>query len=133
MPMRWPFRKSVQRPAVVIPLDRRAPYHAVWLNTEPNQPSPGMDAYAYATLGLVPFSPIGPAIGVRGISAPTQPKQDYFLQTVTAQGIPLIAGNIQGERLFDPNIPGNGYTDPFTGINNVPYPKYDIAPAGEAI
>ncbi len=130
--MGWFSRKK--KPAVVIPLDRRSPFHAVWLRQNANLPTPGMDSYAYATLGLTPTPPVGNAISVRGPGMnPAQPQQVYAAQTLTTQGVPLIAGQIFGSPLFDPNAPGNGYTDPFTGLNNVPYPRFEIAPAGEAI
>lgn len=128
------LKRRLPKQVVVIPLDQRGPYHAVWINQTDRLPTPGVKGYAYATLGLMPEAVVGAAISVRGPGFdPTQPVPAMQLQSVTPAGIATTAGSIYRDPLFDPNAPGTGFTDPFTGNNNVPYPHFEIAPAGEAI
>lgn len=109
-----------KKPAAIIPLDRRGPFHAVWGNKRGNLPTPGMDAYAYETLGLAPTSPINGAVAVRMQIRAEQPQQPYVTLAVPVQGVPLVAGQVYGQPLYDPDA---GFTDPHTGLNNVPYSK----------
>lgn len=120
--------KRRPKPTVIVPLDQRGPFHAVW--TKQRQPSPGMMTYSYGTLGLAPTSPIDHAVAVRMQINATQPLQPVVTNAVQTMGVPLVAGQIFGQPLFDPNA---GYTDPVTGLNNVPYNKFGQAPAGVAI
>jgi hypothetical protein len=82
-------------------------YLNVWERKD--MPDPGAQAYAWETLGLEPFSPIGPGvrtrIGIKPLFA-----QVYTEQAVILNGIPTTAGQIFGQPLFDPSAPGSGYT-----------------------
>lgn len=125
--MFW-FKRKAQK--VVIPLDKRGPYHAIWGNKKKNLPTPGAMSYAYETLGLAPTSVINGAVAVREQIFALQPEQPFVTNAVPVQGVPLVAGQIYGARLYDPDA---GYTDPNTGLDNVPYHKPipgNPAPAG---
>ena len=129
--MSLPWLKK--RKVVIVPLDQRGPFHAVWGQKRQNLPTPGAMSYAYETLGLAPTSVIDHAVAVRGQIRAEQPQQSYVGQAVPVQGIPIVAGQIYGAPLYDPNA---GYTDPFTGLNNIPYSKPqpgDAPYAGRAI
>lgn len=128
--MVWPFaRKSKQ--VIVIPPDQRGPYHAVWRMGRTLTGGPMR--YAYSTLGLVPFSAIGPGIAKRQQLRETTPNTVMQTQAVYTAGIALQQGQVFGQPLLDPNAPGSGYSDPLTPLGNVPYPRFDIAPAGAII
>ncbi len=92
-------------------------YQGVW--EKKRQPSPGAQAYAWETLGLSPFTPIGPSIFVRrGFTAVSEILQPYVGQAVPLQGTPTVAGQIYGQPLFDQ---ANGYTSSPTPVNNLPF------------
>lgn len=90
-----------------------AKYKSVWENKA--QPDPGSGSYAWETLGLTQFTFIGAGVSVR------QPDFDAVLHTpmiayqgVLTNGIPLTAGGIYGQPLYDnngavpdaPSVPG---------------------------
>lgn len=77
-------------------------YHAVWENKA--QPD-GAGAYRYAweSLDLAQFSPIGPGTAVRRQIRETQPGGYWFSsKQVVENGIPTIAGQLLHEPLIDP-------------------------------
>ncbi len=86
-------------------------------------PDPGAQNYAYESLGLVAFPPAGPSITIR------QPRETVFPQmyathAIPQNGIPLVAGQIFGQPLFDPQS-GGFANDPFGG-NVSPLVSYNV-------
>jgi hypothetical protein len=67
-------------------------------------PSPGAQNYAYETLGLVEFTPIGYGVHVRTNWMITQPPQPYINgQAVPVTGLGgLSAGQLALQPLYDP-------------------------------
>jgi hypothetical protein len=96
------------------------------------QPSPGAMAYAWETLGLVPFSPIGSGIPATFhfrplLSAP----QPYSLKAVALDGVPTVAGGIMGAPLYNPTTGAfHSSANPFGGS---PFAHPEIAAAGYAL
>jgi len=84
-------------------------YQAVYSNREFNLPLPGAQAFAWETLGLVEFSPIGPSVVPDRSIRPTE-NGVFAGLAITVAGIPMQAGQIVGQPLFDPSAPGSGYT-----------------------
>lgn len=72
-----------------------------------NLPSPGTQNYAYENLGLVEFSPIGPAIANRKQFMAFQPKTPFYLQAVPYQG---VGGLTMGQMILQPLINPNPNT-----------------------
>lgn len=114
------FRKKKPR-IVMIPLDPpEGMYQGVW--EKKRQPSPGAQAYAWESLGLPQFTPIGASVVVRQALMPTAGVlQPYVGQAVPLQGMPTTAGQIYGQPLFDNSSEGNGYTSSPTPINALPF------------
>lgn len=70
------------------------------------QPTPGAMSYAYESLALPVFEPVGRAQVVK------EPRKTFFAQTYTAlavrtNGVPITAGQVIMQPLYDPN---DGYT-----------------------
>lgn len=65
-------------------------------------PDPAAQNYSWETLGLVPFSPIGPSVAVRHPYATVFP-QMFAGFSVKLTGIPLTQGQIIGQPVYDPN------------------------------
>ncbi len=114
------FRKKKAR-IVEIPRDPpEGMYQGVW--EKKRQPSPGAQAYAWETLGLPQFSPVGPSITVRqGLAVVAESIQPMVGQAVPISGIPTTAGQIFGQQLFDSTAEGGGYTSPVNPINAQPF------------
>lgn len=124
------FRRTKKR--IEIPHNDPPPgvFQAVW--EKKRQPSPGAQAYAWETLGLAPFSPIGPSVNVRkGISPLAGIEQPVSLQAVVLNGVPTNAGQIYGQALFDPSV--GIYTTGIEGVQNKPFPFSDQPIGGAAI
>lgn len=123
------FRKKKK----VVEIPRDPPdglYQGVW--EKKRQPSPGAQAYAWETLGLSQFTPIGPAVTTRvGIAPLPGTPQPYIRgKAVSLQGVPTTAGQIIGQPLFDP---ASGFVaNPMPLVNN-PYPFSSEPAAGQVI
>lgn len=85
-------------------------YHAVF-ERKPQPDTGGALDYAWESLDLAQFTPIGPGTSVRRQLRPTQPAGLYFEENqVWQNGIPTTAGQITHAPLFDPNT--GGYNPP---------------------
>lgn len=98
-------------------IDGPAVYQQAW--EQKQLPGPGAENYAFETLQLAPFTPIG-----RGIFFPLGMKptaaQSYLPQkSVVVEGIPTMAGQMAQQPLFDPE--NGGYT------GELPMPRGEIA------
>jgi hypothetical protein len=80
-------------------------FHLSWERKQ--LPDPGAQNYAFESYGLVAFPPSGPSVTTRQpvVPLPLGP-QMYSWQGVRLDGIPLVAGQIHGQPLFDPQLPG---------------------------
>lgn len=109
--MRNPFRKKdvniVDPGATPFKTLPTPGYEQVWERKA--MPDPGAQNYAFETLQLAPFTPIGPTERTRQPLVPTSP-QIYVNYGALLSGMGTIAGQMVGQPLFDPNVPGNGYT-----------------------
>lgn len=102
-------------------------YQAVW--EAKKLPSPGAMNYAYETLGLAPFSPIGPTIRTRQPIIPMAQQQVVQTgQAVILQGMPTVSGQLVKGPLYDPATGTVGAPGEFQF--NVPFDRHAIAPAG---
>jgi hypothetical protein len=112
---------------VEIPLDPPdGLYQGVW--EKKRMPSPGAQAYAWETLGLSQFTPIGPGVTVReGYRVTAGADQPMVGLAVMLEGVPTSAGQIYGQPLFDPNV--GAFTNSPMPIYNNPYP-YSSEPYG---
>jgi hypothetical protein len=81
------------------------------------QPSPGAQAYAYETLQLEPYTPIGTGIPTRHPIRATA-DQIYTVQGGYLVGIPTVTGQTVHQPLFDPNAPNYGYVDTSMPVGN---------------
>ena len=124
------FKRKAQK---VVEIPRDPPpgmYQGVW--EKKRQPSPGAQAFAWETLGLGQFSPIGPSINVRvGIRPLPGTEQPVVVMAVNLNGVPTVAGQIFGQALFDQNSPGGYVTGPSQIFNN-PFP-FSSEPEGGKI
>ena len=103
-------------------------YQGVW--EKKRQPSPGAQAYAWESVGLAQFTPIGPSVHVRqGINVLPGAQQPYVGQGVWLDGVPTTAGQVFGQQLYDPN---SGYTSGLPPTFNSPFP-YSSEPMGGSI
>lgn len=78
--------------------------------TRKRQPSPGAQSYAFESLGLVEFTPIGPSITIRRHLNVVQHPQTYINgRAVPTTGIGgLNAGQMALQPLYDPNTNTQG-------------------------
>lgn len=111
----WPFRK---KPAPEEPVETRfsfggaGEYHAVF-ERKPQPDAAGGLAYAWESLALAEFSPIGPSVARRGHWLITAAAGEWFpAQQIPVNGIPTTAGQLGGQPLFDQSGPGDGFTPP---------------------
>lgn len=118
-----------RKKAVLIPRDPPpGGYQGVW--EKKRQPSPGAMAFAWETLGLEQFTPIGPGVHVRqGFQVTPGVPQPATGQAVWLDGIPTNAGQVYGQALYDPST---GYTTGATPIYNNPFP-FSSEPAGGSL
>lgn len=127
--MGWFTRK--EPPNRVDPNDGYPDYKAVWERKA--MPDPGAQNYAWESLGLEPFSPIGPGVRVR-IGITPLFSQIYTQQAGFLTGIPTTAGQMFGQPLFDPAAPGSGYTVSLPGqgspLATINIPSNTNAPIG---
>lgn len=72
----------------------------VW--EEKELPGPGTGNFAYETLSLFNLTPIGPGVRARE-QIRSIGKQLYVLQSAPVVGVPLVAGQIVGQPLYNPN------------------------------
>ncbi len=79
-------------------------------------PTAGSQNYAFESLGLAEFTPIGAAVGSRMMLQKTQPPQSYLpINAVLTNGLGgLVAGQIALQGLYDPNT-GTYQGQPLTG------------------
>lgn len=104
-------------------------FQNVW--EKKRMPSPGAQAYAFESLGLVQFTPIGPSVNVRqGIVPVPGAPQPVSGLAVPLNGIPTTAGQIMGQQLYDPAV---GYAQSIMPIYNSPFPYSNEPPAGQII
>lgn len=68
-------------------------------------PTPGAQNYAFESLGLTEFTPIGAAVGIRRELMKMQPPQQYLSANgVLTNGLGgLVAGQLALQGLYDPN------------------------------
>ena len=85
-------------------------FHQVW--EKKRLPGPGVQNYAYETLALPPFTPIGPGVGIETQIVPFEEPM-YAYQAVPVQGIGTVAGTFQLQPLFDPAVGYSGPISPF--------------------
>lgn len=103
--MAWKIRQKPVRPWLDMP--RNGAFVNAFENKFPyGFPVPGAQAYAFESLGLVEFSPIGPSVVIQQPLSKIYP-QLYTGQAVPLQGIPLQAGQVVTAQLIDPDN-GNG-------------------------
>lgn len=115
------FRRKSKK-IVEIPYNDPPPgmYQGVW--ERKRMPSPGAQRYAWQSLALAQFSPIGPSVSNRDAILPLSDfQQSYVAKAITLDGIPLTAGQIISQPLYDPDA---GYGGPeFLRLNN-PHQKH---------
>jgi hypothetical protein len=83
---------------------RHGMFHMAWEDKQGRLPTPGANAFAYESLALAEFTPIGAGVII------TEPLQStaagiFAGQAVPLQGIPLVSGGIGQATLFDPDSP----------------------------
>jgi len=92
-------RLTLSSDAPVYMFDRHAgTYRLVY--EQKRMPSPGAMNYAYESLGLGMFSPIGPSIRVRNKMSVFAGAQLSTLSDTGINGVPLTAGQIAMQPLF---------------------------------
>lgn len=129
----WPFSRRSREgepdgsqyedpPALTPLLHHGDSYTPTWERTQ--LPSPGVQPYAWETLGLMPFSTCGIGTGIEyskplnAVTAPGFVQQ----QTLTVQGIPLQSGAFYSQPLLDAQT--GGYHEGVAGMtDNVPFHK----------
>lgn len=104
--------QTVEQQAVQSPHGRFTPNWAFTYEAK-RLPGPGTNNYAYENLGLVEFTPIGPAERNRQQWQTVQPQVAYAGFDMWYQGLGgLSVGTIYGTPLVDPSAPyGSGVTD----------------------
>jgi len=126
------FRLFNRRKEKIVEIPRDPPeglYQGVW--EKKRMPSPGAQAYAWETLGLAPFTPIGPAVTTRvGIHPLPGTPQPVSLQAVPLDGIPTTAGQVIGQPLFDP---ASGFVNSAMPLIPRPFPFSPEPYAGQVI
>ena len=107
---RWSVRDTnpVSPPVRVQPWDYNPDdlFHQAW--EKKRLPGPGTGPYAYESLALPQFTPVGTGVGIDQQIVPLE-QPLYAYQSVPFQGIPIVAGTFQLQPLFDP---GSGYVGP---------------------
>ena len=68
-------------------------------------PTAGAQNYAFESLGLAEFTPIGASVGIRNELLKMQPPQQYIpINSVLTNGIGgIVAGQVMLQGLYDPN------------------------------
>ena len=122
------FRRAKKK-IVEIPHDPPPGYYqGVW--EKKRQPSPGAQAFAWETLGLAQFTPIGPTVNVRKpFNVTPGTMQPAVGLAVTMNGVPTVAGQIFGQGLYDQSAGGSGYTTGPGMLVNEPFP-FSSEPSG---
>jgi hypothetical protein len=104
-------------------------FHMFW-ERQP-MPDPGAMNYSYESLGLAPFTPIGPSVTTRQPINPISERPlPYYNKAVVLNGIPTTSGTMVLSPLYDPNA---GYTNMVTPLGVLPFDKHGQLPAGEVI
>lgn len=103
-------------------------YHQTW--ERKRMPSPGAPAYAWETLGLVLFSPIGPSVVARQQRYNLGPSSLYQ-KAVPITGLPTVTGTLVHAPLVNPDSPGFALS--FSGMINDPFPPELTQAAGRAL
>ena len=94
-------------------------------------PSPGAMRYAWESLGLEQFTPIGPGVATRKPIVPLPGgDQPYVGLAVRLDGIPTVAGQVVGQPLYNPGQPYGSALQP---IVNVPFQKNSEPIGGELL
>lgn len=112
--MAWPFRKPTPEEPVPVrfSFDDTGLYHAVF-EKKPQPDVGGARIYAWESLGLAEFTPIGPATARRGHWLITAAAGEWFpAQQLLTNGVPTNAGQLGGQPLFDESAPGTGFASP---------------------
>lgn len=94
--------QNVREQELASPLSRFTPFRANVYEAK-HLPTPGTQNYAYENLGLVEFSPIGPAVANRGFIRPFQPPSLFAMQGYWPAGIPGVAGGLYSSPLINPD------------------------------
>lgn len=111
---RWSVRRQPDNEAATNPRPfdmRPGTFHQVW--EEKQLPGPGAQNFAYESLALPEFTPVGPGVGIRQQIVPLE-EPLYVYQAVIPQGIPIVAGTVVMQPLFDPRS-DNGFPAPIDG------------------
>ena len=90
------------------------------VHRQTQQPSPGAMSYAYDTLALPAFTPIGAGVSVHHIPLPLQPQPVYAMQAVFTSGFGVRTGTVWHQGLFDENTGTMGAGMPDGPSANVP-------------
>lgn len=95
-----PFKKKydIERSGIAA-YERTTTYELTY--ERQNLPDPGAGVYSYETLGLEPFTPIGPGVAVRRHIRETQTPLYVFAPSVPLTGMPTVAGQIQHVPLIE--------------------------------
>lgn len=109
----WPFKpKSPPQDLTEQVAQSGSRFNPGWAFTYERKrlPGPGTNNYAYENLGLVEFSPIGPAESNRMAIQPLQPAPLYVLgQSLLQTGVGgLSQGTIYGQPLVGPQMDVSG-------------------------
>lgn len=106
--MAWKIRQKPILPWEQMP--RHGLHQHVFENKFPfNFPQPGAQAYAFESLGLVEFSPIGPSGAVlEPLRLSLGVPQMFSGQAVVLQGIGIQSGQLISQPLIDPDAGSTG-------------------------
>lgn len=112
------FRRKAPQPQTVADQQMITPgaerFNPYWQFTyvKTRQPDPGNSAYAYETLGLSEFTPIGAGVANRAQLKVVQPPPGYAIFTASQAGLGgLVMGTIYGQPLI---TNGGGIEGQFT-------------------
>lgn len=83
-------------------LPKSLQFHMVW--ERKRMPDEGAQSYAWETYGLIPTTPIGPAVAVRERLFNMNQPPMFAFQMGQVQGVPLTAGTIYQQPLYDQNL-----------------------------
>lgn len=119
-------RRKVQEPLVRGSPPPKGMFNPIW--ERKRLPGPGAMNYAYEGLSLAAQSPIGPGVRTRTPIIPFAQIPTEAPHMVTLAGLPTVSGQLVKAPLYDPD--NGGYGPPLIGTPPMPFPHYDIAPAG---
>lgn len=90
------------------------------VHRQTQQPSPGAMSYAYDTLALPAFTPIGAGVSAHHIPRPLQPQPVYAMQAVFTSGFGVRTGTVWHQGLYDENTGTMGAGMPNGPSSNMP-------------